>query len=253
MAGALLCLNSNAAEPQTALKPDNRLSELVYDSKQVFQIRVRKGTATHIVLGAGEKIILSAPGWPADCRDASADWCISAPVGASDLFIKPKISALGSNNLQLKTNKRLYSFELVQQGEAPQFRVTFRYPEECAAPAAPAAPLAEMGQLMTTEAGLYNWRYTMQAQPGSSPIAPVLAYDDGQFTYLKFADGQAIPELFVLGVANWEWPLAPLSNEGGVVKIPLLEQALVLRRNQLVVGLWNEAPQPHSIASANTL
>jgi type IV secretion system protein VirB9 len=113
-----LCWLSNCgaqgAELPHPLDNDKRLGELLYHRDQVFQIPVGADVATHIVLENGERIISSAPGAPADCRSDAAQWCIVANVGSADIFVKPKSAASLSNNLELVTNRRLYSLHFVQ-------------------------------------------------------------------------------------------------------------------------------------------
>lgn len=67
---------------------------------------------------------------PADCNRQGSDWCIVALVGSNELFIQPRNPATASNNLQLTTNLRRYSFEFLNARgvqTTPWFRVTFRY------------------------------------------------------------------------------------------------------------------------------
>ena len=129
--GLYVCLSS-AANGVKAATGDAHLVELSYDKNQVFQIKVKKNTATRIVLEAGEHIISSATGFPSDCKKENNDWCVVANVGESALFVKSRNHAEGTNNLELSTYRRIYSLELTTvkelAGELPMYRVTFTYP-----------------------------------------------------------------------------------------------------------------------------
>jgi type IV secretory pathway VirB9-like protein len=147
---------AQAADASRTSGSDTRLSEMVYDGNRVFQIKVKKNTATRIVLADDEHIISSATGFPSDCRREDSDWCVVANVGEHTLFVKPRARAEGANNLELTTDKRIYSLELVPvrdaSGEMPMYRVTFRYQK----PEPPAVPAA--------------------AQAGSNAAPPAVAY-----------------------------------------------------------------------------
>jgi P-type conjugative transfer protein VirB9 len=247
---------AQAADASKTSGGDARLSEMVYDTNRVFQIKVKKNTATRIVLADDERIISSATGFPSDCRNENSDWCVVANVGEHTLFAKPKARAIGVNNLELTTDKRIYSLELIPvrdaSGEMPMYRVTFRYPE----PELPVVKIsAQAGVYSTprapTDAGPWQWDYTMQPLPGSAGIAPLMAYDDGQFTRLKFAQSQELPAIFLVEANGWESRVPVRLDVEGFVVLDRVGHDLMLRQGLHAVRIWKGASQASSVAVAD--
>ena len=128
LAAALFCGSSIAADLPGAGPND------------VTLIRVQRGVVTRIMLEADEKIIIPVVGLSSDCSKELDEWCISAIPGSNQIFVRPRDNAR-SNNMELHTNKRDYSFifELVADGvshgksklapNVPFFRVVFDYPK----------------------------------------------------------------------------------------------------------------------------
>jgi P-type conjugative transfer protein VirB9 len=218
---------------------DTRLTEMVYDSNRVFQIKVKKNTATRIILADDERIISSATGFSSDCKKESADWCVVANVGEHALFVKPNRRAEGANNLELTTDKRIYSLELIPvrdtAGDMPMYRVTFRYPEPTQG-AVPSSGHAMPG--LVSNAAPWQWDYTMQPLPGSSGIAPSMAYDDGQFTRLKFPQPLEIPAIFAVEPNGSESRLPIRVDDEGFVVLDRIGRDLMLRQGRLAVRVW---------------
>lgn len=223
-AGLYFCMFSAGAA-------DGRLAELAYDKNQVFQIKVKRNIATRIVLEPGEHIISSATGFPSDCKKEDADWCVVAKVGDDTLFVKPKNRAQGTNNLELTTDKRIYSLELVTvkdaTGELANYRVDFRYPD------------ARPG---TVAAGPWQWDYTMQQLPGSTALAPSLAFDDGHQTRLKFPIKAELPAIFAVDPNGTESRLPLRIDDEGFVVLDSVVADLVLRQGPHAVRIWKGRP-----------
>lgn len=263
--------------PQPA-KNDIRIRYVNYSRDDVTVINVQRGTATRIVLAEDEKIVRdgSASGFPADCSKTELEWCVRAEVGASQVLVKPKDRAT-HNNLELKTDKRDYSFVFhvlpdasvrAKRGTAaasqvPMYRVIFRYPPPALAVTAPpgtngiAAPpsgqalLAE--RLGAARATPRNWKYSKQASPGSADIAPALVFDDGRFTYFRFPANRELPTIFYV---------SPTGEEGRVnfhmddhdpelVVVERTGRRFVLRLGAAAVGIWNDAFDPDGVAPAD--
>jgi type IV secretory pathway VirB9-like protein len=77
----------------------------------------------------------------------------------------------------------------------------------------------------------------------SRAIAPALAYDDGNFTYLKFPANRDFPAVFLVAPDGSE-SLVNTHVEGDVLVVHRVTQKLVLRHGRLVVGVFNEAFDP---------
>lgn len=261
----LLCVGIFAAqavavEVPKALPTDPRLREVAYDRNQVFKIVVRKGVATHIVLDPKEKILLAAPGFGADCDKPELLWCIVADVGSHTILVKPKAGATEPNNLELRTDKRLYSFDFVISTEADRdansmFRVMFTYAEAAAAEAESARRAANskavIEQRLQAKNAPRNWTYTKQVGTGAEAIAPSVAYDDGRFTYLKFPNNRDLPEVFAVDADGAESQVNSHVDGTDTLVLHRVYPRLVLRLGTQVVGIWNDAYDPNGTAAVH--
>ena len=140
LAAALFCGSSFAADLPGAGPNDARIRTIVFKPNDVTLIRVQRGVVTRIMLEADEKIVIPVVGLSSDCSKELDEWCISAMPGSNQIFVRPRDNAR-SNNMELHTSKRDYSFifELVADGvshgkskpgpNAPFFRVVFDYPK----------------------------------------------------------------------------------------------------------------------------
>jgi type IV secretion system protein VirB9 len=246
-----------ALEVPKALSTDSRLREVVYSPNQVFQITVRKGVATHIVLDRNEKILKAAPGFGADCGKPEMTWCIVADAGDNSIHVKPKSAANEPNNLEITTDKRLYSFDFVIakskiRDSDSMFRVTFKYPEEEAKVDAKAKAAEDQKEAiakgLASKPQPKNWNYAMQVLPGSDGIAPSMAYDDGRFTYLKFPNNREMPEIFAIAPDGSESLTNSHIEEGDTVVIHRVYKRLVLRLSKQIVGIWNDSYDADGVA-----
>lgn len=197
---------------------DARIGFLDYVPDDVFVIRVALGVATRIILPPGESILETGVGFPASCSSETSEWCITAPKGETQIWVKPFPGAT-SNNLELRTSAGDYSFHFLTRESAPKkpgatpersrdvfYRVIVRRP-------APLPPVVTMPEAMikATEAPttpatppkyptptLRNYSYSKKAG-GNKDIEPSVVFDDGRFTYLRFEKAQEIPAPFVIG------------------------------------------------------
>jgi type IV secretion system protein VirB9 len=246
-----------AAEVPNPLAADSRLREVVYNANQVFQITVRKGVATHIVLDRNEKITKAAPGFGSDCEKAESTWCIVADVGDNSIHVKPKSTASEPNNLELTTDKRLYSFDFVLakskvRDSDSMFRVTFKYPDEVTKEDTRAKDAAEkkatIENRLNSKPEPRNFNYAMQVMPGSDVIAPSMAYDNGRFTYLKFPNNREMPEVFAVAPDGSESLVDSHVDDNDTVVVHRVYKRLVLRLSKQVVGIWNDSYDADGVA-----
>ena len=136
---SLLSGMSLAAELPGPGPHDERIRSIVYKANDVTVIRVQRGVVTRIMLEADEKIEVPVVGLSSNCASEADEWCISALVGSNQIFVRPRDNAR-SNNMELHTSKRDYSFvfelvaEPVSRGKSkststatPFYRVVFDY------------------------------------------------------------------------------------------------------------------------------
>lgn len=248
---------------------DARVRYVDYRKDDVTVVNVRRGAVTRIVLGDDEKIVAAATGFSADCSKDAAEWCVRADVGSNQIWVKPRDGAT-YNNLELKTDRRDYSIEFRLLSDVhgaagsplesrlqaePMFRVIFRYPDTQSATA-----LAGLAQpsVKETEANIVdqrvagwkptirNTKYTMQVLKGAQDIAPSLVFDDGKFTYFRFANNREIPTIFFISPQGEE---ARINFEmvGDLAEVQRMGRRFVLRLGKAVVGVWNEAFDPDGV------
>lgn len=253
MAGLLVCSAAVAAELPAAGKADKRLREIVYREDQVTTVQIIKGVGTRIMLARDEKIKAAAPGFGADCMVKEHDWCIVANVGDSDIYVKAKSGAREPNNLELTTDKRVYSFDFVidpafKRETDAMFRVTFKYPVEEAQAKRAVNVKEALADKLKEISKPANWNYTMQVLKGSDIIAPSRVYDDGRFMRLTFPNNRLMPEVFVVEDDGSEsLPTSHVEND--TIVVHRVYKKLVLRRDAAVVGIWNEAYDPDGLPS----
>jgi type IV secretion system protein VirB9 len=268
--------NSIAADLPEPSELDARVRYVTYKKDDVTLVTVRRGTVTRIVLGEDESISVAATGFTADCKKDEYEWCIRTDVGTNQVWVKPKDGAT-FNNLELRTNKRDYSFEFrvlddkangrgtqpanhkVLQSE-PMFRVIFRYPVEVPPMSAFMAmqlnrPLVDEKSVLDTrlkEAKPIprNWKYTMQVMKGGEEIAPSIVFDDGRFTYFEFPANREIPTFYYISPTGEE-SRVNFHMEGNLVVVQKMGRKFVLRLGAAVVGVFNEAFDLDGVAPVN--
>ena len=271
-----ICLLLGAQGLATASPADPRLREVIYDPQAVVTVPVKRGVVTLVVLDANESITDVASGLGGDCSKADAAWCIAAQPGGRYLFVKPKSAATAPNNLAVVTDKRVHSFRFVVLGDAdakaPVFRLMVQAPAQRAAAHRLAAnamvdasqalsllPLTELTALsaqadspqlpppqeivaerLQAKPKVVNAHYSVAEGAGSADIVPTLVFDDGRFTYFRFAGNGQLPAVFeVLGDDSETLVNARMEDE--LLVVDRVSRRLILRAGAAVVGVWNEA------------
>jgi P-type conjugative transfer protein VirB9 len=233
---------------------DARIQRVDYNENDVVEIVTAVGTATHIVLAGDENILNMATGF-------SAGWEVSNSLNS--IYLKPKTLGGGRNssgssvvepkpeewntNLIVTTDKRMYSFQIVllspeNDARKPAFRVVFRYPEDEKAKRRKEEEKQKVMDRLGQDSIPRNWKYTMQIGENSADIAPVMAWDDGRFTYLKFPGNREFPSVFYVAQDKGESlvdvhvdPKAP-----DILVVHRVAREMVLRLSNQVVGIYNE-------------
>lgn len=263
-------LNPLSTQAQTPTqRPDPRLKNVIYDPQTVVAVPVKRGVVTLVVLDTDETILEVAAGLGSDCNKPEASWCVAAQPGGRTLFVKPKSQATGSNNLAVVSNLRTHAlrFDLLPDGDtrSPVYRLNIQAPAPRSAPSNPGmAALAQLNllslsalpslpplptpptpeellaQRLDTAPQVLNSQYSLAEGPGSADILPSLVFDDGRFTYLRFANNREVPAVFhVQGDGSETLVNARMQND--LLVVDRVSQHLVLRAGSAVVGLWNEA------------
>jgi type IV secretion system protein VirB9 len=218
---------------------DSRVRQIVYAPDTVVRIQAQRGFATHIALDPHEQIQVVAPG----DRDG---WQVVANRGDHDVYLKPQLAAHDSN-LEIRTDRRSYSFDLVvlplkaKFGNGDEmYRVTFVYQEEAKAQAHAETDAELVAQRMGQQPVVRNTRYSMQVMPHSDDIAPTAAWDDGRFTYIRIPNNRRIPAIFRVADDGTE-SVVDRHMEDDTIVVHEVAKRFVLRLGDEVVGIWNDA------------
>lgn len=260
--GAVATSTACASGASRASTPDPRLREVTYDAHAVVTVPVKRGVVTLVVFGADEAITDVAAGLGGDCAKLEAAWCVAAQPGGRHLFVKAKSAASAPNNLAVVTDRRTHALRFVvlpdSDSKAPTYRLAIKAPATLpAAPArltlrdalpppalpitdAPPSPQEVIGERLQAKAQVLNSNYSIAEGRGSADIVPTLVFDDGRFTYFRFAGNGQLPAVFqVLG--DGSETLVNARMEDDLLVADRVSRRLMLRAGSAVVGVWNEA------------
>jgi type IV secretion system protein VirB9 len=274
---ACMVLTSGAA---AAPPPDPRLRDVVYDARVVIDVPVKRGVVALVELAADETITELAAGLGGDCSKPEAAWCVAAQAGGRTVFVKAKSTASAPNHVAIVTDKRTHSLRFVvladtdpkpavlrltvtaptkavplvqptQPQPQPQLQtqpaLTLQQLVPLLSPllAMPPAPPAQSPQhllalRLQAKPQVLNTAYQLAEGTHSQDIVPTLVFDDGRFTYLRFAGNREVPAVFhVLG--DGTETLVNTRMEDDLLVVDRVSRRLVLRAGAAVVGIWNEA------------
>jgi len=222
---------------------DPRIRTVAYSPLDVVSISAYFGIGTTIQFDPSE-VIEDKP-----VMGMTAAWeVIPKPHGR--VVLKPTVES-GHTNLTIFTNKRTYNFELkaVRQGKRGiddskmTYMLFFSYPEETNRAdynkyfEEVVKEKQALAKCSTTESGLvdptsldYNYQFS-----GSPEIAPIVAFDDGEFIYLQFSKNTPIPSAFSVDRGNNETTLNTRIQGRDYLVIEQLASRITLRHGDQVV------------------
>lgn len=220
---------------------DSRLLQVMYDESKIVRIDGKVSVQASIVFAEDELIENVAIG-------DSASWQVTPNKRANILFVKP-LDPRASTNMTVVTNKRTYLFDLVASPHArPLYVLRFDYPPEPAKPAEPLqlaqgpngveqAALAA-AQIEPVDPATLNFAWT---RSGDKDLLPQRAYDDGEMTYLSWAEGRELPAILITNSEGTEGPVN-FTVRGDVIVIDGVPPQIVLRAGKDSAKLVNTAP-----------
>ncbi len=226
-----------AVQPSYPAPGDARIRFVNYDAANVVKIVARYGRQTFVKFADDERIEDLGGG-------DTAAWEIGVAQRANSFFIKPKDRS-PNTNITVITNKRFYNFELqLDTGKMPNnmYMVWFSYPSD-EAKARSAADTRKRTEELLKNGGArlaQNRNYMMQ---GSDAIGPIEAWDEGQFTYLRFAPRADFPAVYYVDEDGSEH-LAPNHPDDDLIVVHRVAKKLVLRKGNLVTCIFNESFDP---------
>lgn len=246
-----------AADIPQGSKFDNRIQYVNYNAGDVVVVRSIAGTGSRVVFSSNETILDVASGfsqgWEFSDRDNVLYIKAKSLKGENGMAPMPPEAGKWDTNLMVKTNLRLYDFDLhllpgsssarVSANQKVAYRVEFKYPEEEAALAKQQEEKKKTQTKLDAEDEPRNWNYSMQIGDASDNIAPTMAYDNGRFTYLRFPNNRDFPAAFLVARDKSESlvnsHIDPAKPD--VLVIHRVSREMVLRLGNAVVGIYNDS------------
>lgn len=235
LAAMLVLVTSNAVavtEPSPS-RGDPRLRYTTYNADEVYRLRAAIGRALFVQFAEGEEMEKWYSG------DSKA-WDVAKHGNV--IAMKPTAEEPGTNIIVVTSAGRIYTFD-VELGDPAVYGIRFRYPDQEAARA------KAKGMQQVLESALdpdqqvrRNYRY---AATGSQELRPVLTFDNGRYTYMKFGENQGWPSVFAVAVDGQE-SLVNRTVRGNWLIIPRVGKLWRLRSGTAVLCIRNDyfSPEP---------
>ena len=224
---------------------DARIRTIDFVQDDVITVPVSKGVVTRITLEHGEKIIAAATGIPSKCDNDQNVWCVVADNDANEIWVKPKTGAT-HNNLELKTDRRDYSFDF-EVSAATTYRVVIRYAAPATQKHGPSEQDILAARLANAQPTAKNLNYSLESNQKGADITPKAVFDDGTFTFFKFPGNTELPTIFVIG-ADGKEARVNYNMTGDYMVVQRLGRQFVLRLGKSVVSVWNERFDAQGVA-----
>ena len=258
---AVLASTTQAEVTASPSRYDHRTRTVNYEPMEVYQIKGFYGYFVRLEFAPDETEIEFALG-------DEAAWQVRA--ARNNLLLKPS-QKNPDTNMVVITNKRTYNFVLTAE-EVPatgteksmakasdqQFLIRFAYPREAAAQKAQQRKAEEKAyaekqrkEREEMEKKLREYQVGAALRDanntvlntdyfgcGAEEVLPVAAYDNHQFTFLKFPAGSEIPGLYVVDAYGDE-SLINYNVENDWIVIQRTAKEMVLRNGKFVGCLIN--------------
>ena len=228
-----------------AVAEDARLVERLYNPAEVVRIDGRTKVQATIAFDDAEHIENVAIG------DSQA-WQVTPNKRANLLFIKP-LSPTARTNMTVVTDRRTYLFDLVASPKANAIYVLrFSYADEpeaeetvlAGAPTAMEMAAASDPYAVVDPAELnFAW-----ATGGDNALLPARAYDDGNSTFLSWAEGKPVPAILVKDYKGTEGPVN-FAVRGTTIVVDGVPPEIILRSGKGEARLVNQGP-PRPVRTA---
>lgn len=261
LAFGLAASRAQALEVPRSCGEDAHIQCATYSPDQVYRVATMPGRVVMVQFEPGEHILKDGGG----IGDARA-WHVS--VNDSGAMLKPG-ALQPETNLVLVTNRRTYSLSLtdVSGSQPATWILRFDYPDtdtkvatarlrrQEAVSAAlagqtgngPAVPTgispggpANAVAVPAAQATTANMQYMMR---GDRALAPTALWDDGRFTYFKYATARDLPTIFTK-LPDGSEATANFHMEGDTVVVHEVSRQFVIRYGQSVLGIRNDGYSP---------
>jgi len=219
----IINITSYAASLPRGVAADQRVKVVQYDPNNIVILKGRYGYQTQITFAPNESVQSVSIG------DSMA-W-LAVPIN-NNLFIKPV--AESTTNMTVLTNTNSYNFQLDSSitRVVPTYKLQFTYSDggydQTGTPNAVA----------TFDPEQINWKYSFT---GDKSLAPLEAFDNGQFTYFKFKNGgmSHLPSVFIVD-KNRNETLVNYHIQGKYMVVNTIAKQFTLRDGDYVSSVYND-------------
>lgn len=203
---------SYATVTPTPLK-DKRIQVVNYDPNDVVRFTVQVGKAAVIEFDPSEKILFANNG-------NAESWELAKKENM--LYLGAKTSG-ANTNLIVQTDQRQYFIDLIPTTRQGAYKLKFTYNENN----------------ITPNYGLKNKILNFSYYGyGNKELAPILAYDDGIFTYFKFKPSLDSPIIYKV-TADGREAIVGFRIENDLVVVHELSSRFNIRLGKKVLGIVN--------------
>lgn len=221
----------------------------VYDPNEVYEVATTPGKAIMLQLEPGETIEDDGAGM----GDGRA-WNVSSN---KNWILLKRAAQRPDTNLMVVTNRRSYTFALVTaaRGVPATWVLKFDYPDTRARVSAEDERKRAQAMAITragaTASKLRNEAYQMR---GHTELAPTAAWDDGTFTYFRYATARDLPRIYVKRADGSE-ALPPYHMEADTIVVHEVAREFLARLGNAVLGIRNDgySPEGHYNAAGTTV
>ncbi len=190
---------------------DDRVRMATFIDGEVYQVSTSLTHVTSIEFGPGETIRSIIAG-------DTEGFLLDGVPGGQAFAIKPVVRG-AHTNITVYTNRRSYYFN-VTEASAPTFYVIrFHYPEVA----------RDDARAIVRQPANHAYGVSAQAE-----ITPKEIWDDGTFTYFRFAANAPVPAIFRWSTGR-ERSVNAMAQEDGVIRVSGISARWVLRLADLEV------------------
>ena len=202
---------------------DHHVKRVMYDPNNVVILKGRYGYQTQITFATNETVQNVSLG-------DSLAWQ-AVPVN-NHLFIKPVTQS--HTNMTVLTNLNSYNFQLdsLNEQSVPTYKLQFIYPE------GGYDITGNTNAVGNFDPEKINWKYSFT---GERALAPIEAFDNGQFTYFKFKqDGMSHqPAIFIVDKDRNEM-LLNFHIQGAYLVVNSVAKQFTFRDGSMVTSIYND-------------
>lgn len=226
---------------------DKRIRIAAYNPLDVYEVKAYYGYDIHIYLSPGEQIETISFG------DDQA-WTIGPKKPRNHFFFKPKEDKPTTNMTVVSRTRqgeeRSYVFHVSAEWPSEDqkksddmiYAVRFTYPDEEAKVSQAVHSREQIKDKLSNAVTekVRNLRYSFS---GSESLEPEEVFDDGTFTYIKFAANRALPAIYLVNEDGSE-QLTDAHDDDEYRIVRRVVERLIFRKGNAVAGVFNDAYDP---------